>query len=62
MLHVPNCGKDGSVIWVHLCSGEVAEIRPATGVRIEDGKVIILDGTDPICSFDRDQGLFRLRR
>jgi hypothetical protein len=51
-----NCTKleNGETLYVHLCSGKVIEVRPATAVRVTEQKVEALDGETVVATFPRD--------
>jgi hypothetical protein len=44
----------GETLYVHLCSGEIIEVRPATSVRVTSESVEALDGSTVVASFARD--------
>ena len=41
------------VIYVHLCSGEVIEVSPATGVCLTGDELLVLDGEKVAATFSR---------
>jgi hypothetical protein len=42
-----------SVVYVHLMSGEVATISPATNVVVEPDMVLVYDGETPVAEYPR---------
>lgn len=49
--------NDGA-IFVYRCSGDVDEIRPATGVRLTSTAVVVLFGDRPIATYQRSDVYF----
>jgi hypothetical protein len=54
-------GKDDEVIWVHLCSGEIVGVQPATDVRVVDDRLVILDREKVVGTFFRDEVYYTCR-
>jgi hypothetical protein len=43
------------VVYVHLNSGEVVTVTPATSVAVQPSSVVIYDGSVPVASYPRSQ-------
>lgn len=50
--------EGSDTLYVHLCSGNVIEVQPATAVRVTDDEVIVLDGEDVVATFRRNDVYF----
>jgi len=48
----------GNTLYVHLCSGEVVEIAPATAVRVTDAAIEAMNGARVVATFARDEVYF----
>jgi hypothetical protein len=54
--------ENGDTVYVHLCSGKVIEIRPATDVRVTDEALEVLNEGDLVGSFPRASVFFAADR
>ena len=48
----------GETLYVHLYSGNVIEVTPATAVRVTDREVIVLNGEETVATFAREDVFF----
>ena len=52
---LPEQPEGHSAVYVHLMSGEVATIRPATSVVVQSSMVLIYNGSQPVASYPRKE-------
>jgi hypothetical protein len=50
------------VVYIHLCCGEIREVRPATGVRVEARELVVLDGEAEVARFALKDVYFAARQ
>ncbi len=50
--------QKGNTLYVHLCSGKIVEVTPATGVRVTSDSVLALNGKKTAATFSRDDVYF----
>jgi hypothetical protein len=50
--------ETGHTLYVHLCSGKVVEVSPATAVRVTADSVVALNGKKTAATFPRDDVYF----
>jgi hypothetical protein len=48
----------GETVYVHLCSGQIVEVRPATAVRITDHALEVLKRDEVLATFPRENVYF----
>jgi len=48
----------GDTVYVHLCSGQIVEVKPATAVRIAGEALEVLNGEDLVASFPKARVYF----
>ena len=50
---LPTETESQSTVYVHLMSGEVAVISPATSVLVQSEMVLVYNGSQPVASYPR---------
>ena len=50
--------ESGDTLYVHLCSGKIVKVRPATAVRVTDDAVEVLQREQVLASFPRSSVYF----
>lgn len=50
--------ENGQTLYVHLCSGRVVEVHPATSVSMTDEALIVLDEDKVVATFPRSNVYF----
>lgn len=50
--------ETGQTLYVHLCSGKVVEVHPATSVSMTDEALTVLHGDEVVANFPRSNVYF----
>jgi hypothetical protein len=47
-----------SIHYIHLCSGEVVQVAPVTGVQVTDNAILVLNGAEIVGTYPRSTVYF----
>jgi hypothetical protein len=50
------------VVYIHLCRGEIREVRPATGVRLDARELVVVCGEAEVARFALKDVYFATRQ